>query len=333
MKKILKTLKLKWTEYLLEIIVIVIGILVAFMLNNWNENRNKEKLVTEILLEVQNDLVVNIERADEVLLFYKRKDSLISYALSDTIDITAMYKPQTLPVIYKSFAILDNGFNRLMQNGDHTSEKYKSIMADLKELFVANKNLVEKYNEEMKQVAFDHLNDMKNQTSWYYKFYYTNEYASDSEAQAYLLSDIYKNRLTHYWNIGIADHYTQVQIFRINSARAYNEIVNLLGTKANSGSVNPNFPIDTDDYKDWLGVYHATNSTNKSVSFEIVIENNTLFSIVNNERKSEIFPISKAFFLVANRDEFNSIRIDKNGNVNGINTRYKMTDFEWTKEK
>ena len=44
MRKLFETLKRKWTEYLLEILVIVIGIIVAFTLNNWNLNRtNLEK--------------------------------------------------------------------------------------------------------------------------------------------------------------------------------------------------------------------------------------------------------------------------------------------------
>lgn len=72
MKKLLETLKHKWAEYLLETIVIVVGILVAFGLNNWNENRQSRAKEIEVLYEIidalSSDSVTlnyNIERHNE----------------------------------------------------------------------------------------------------------------------------------------------------------------------------------------------------------------------------------------------------------------------------
>ena len=61
MKKIIETLKRKWTEYLLDIIVIIIGILGAFALNSWNEDRianiSQKESLKKLTFDLESDII------------------------------------------------------------------------------------------------------------------------------------------------------------------------------------------------------------------------------------------------------------------------------------
>jgi len=71
MKKILKTLKRKWAEYLLEMLVIVIGILGAFLLNNWNEDRKSEVIKKQLLESMITEFEYNLTALDSASVFDK----------------------------------------------------------------------------------------------------------------------------------------------------------------------------------------------------------------------------------------------------------------------
>jgi hypothetical protein len=86
MKTILATLKLKWAEYLIEIMVITIGILGAFTLNNWNTNRMEGLQGQEIIRNIHEDLnntIKEFEKLNEIRGYVIESTSLL-LALSPT---------------------------------------------------------------------------------------------------------------------------------------------------------------------------------------------------------------------------------------------------------
>ena len=60
MKRIISTLKEKWPDYILEILVLIIGIFGAFELANYGENKNRRKAELEILKGCKIELVTDL---------------------------------------------------------------------------------------------------------------------------------------------------------------------------------------------------------------------------------------------------------------------------------
>ena len=60
MKKIIDLLKEKWGEYVMEILVIIIGIFGAFILNDWNEKRKEKENFLILTEQLYNSIYTDI---------------------------------------------------------------------------------------------------------------------------------------------------------------------------------------------------------------------------------------------------------------------------------
>ena len=87
MKKFIELIKEKWGEYVIEILVITLGIFGAFILNNWNESRKQNerfKIFTEQLYTaVDKDLDFYINQE----IYYDQQINFIRDILDNNIKV------------------------------------------------------------------------------------------------------------------------------------------------------------------------------------------------------------------------------------------------------
>ncbi len=89
MKRLLTTLKDKWSEYLLEIIVLIVGIYGAFALESWNEGRKAEEEFRIIITTVKTDILSDIQEFDSAEVKYSADLKRMGLMILDSLPMEA----------------------------------------------------------------------------------------------------------------------------------------------------------------------------------------------------------------------------------------------------
>ena len=120
-----------------EIALVVIGILIALQINNWNENNKNENEVKNALVELNadleydlniiNDVITRIERADiaSVDLLNKLKKP------KDSIDLVALFHNIFSSQALGVFGSTDVAYNNLLAQGNIDLIKNSDLKRDL----------------------------------------------------------------------------------------------------------------------------------------------------------------------------------------------------------
>ena len=129
----------KFSKYLIyavgEIILVVIGILIALQINNWNESDKQSKKQLELLKSLRNELKADI-------LYMSREDSIYStYEEDFKLGIKLFYKSQNIKDIdtvsqftkqlWNDFAINKNTYNEMVSSGDMYKIENKPLQRNI----------------------------------------------------------------------------------------------------------------------------------------------------------------------------------------------------------
>ncbi len=225
----------KLSKYLLyaigEIVLVVIGILIALSINNRNQQQINDAKITSILKEIQQDLVRDVERSKLIFDRFIRDNSITDSILlnkSTASDYKYAHKSgHKLGFLYSDFdfVINTNGYDNLMRNIDNISEKYQPILKDLKNLYVTKKSNIVIYNSRLRETVYKNVDDNYNQYSS--PLLNLRGIVNEQTINYYLNDPHYKNMVYKYMN-DRANTTSASQSYRFKALETYSKIQALI---------------------------------------------------------------------------------------------------------
>ncbi len=258
-RKIRKELlnKNKVGKYLLyafgEIILVIIGILIALNLNQRSEQKKAEAKIDAIFEDVLIELKTNINNSTPIIYNYQQRDSLASLVLNTdlTYDDYANKDSRNLWRIatsWSSYDITFNAYNVLMTNIDAIPEKYSKAVFILNGLHTKIRPTIDKYNKKIEVLVDKNFDEFEKNYTWYSEA----DYTKSKEAIDYRLHDYrYKNMVKRVYGEAVITHRTNVAFYRTYAIECYKEIASVLNKSLDSISFLP----DVNILEGYVGTY------------------------------------------------------------------------------
>ena len=273
--------KNKVGKYLLyafgEIILVIIGILIALNLNQHSEQKKAEAKIDAIFEDILEDLETDIIQENVVLNFFRRKDSLLSVVLNTNLTYED-YADKNSTSIWRvdrtnwPYDITDNAYNLLMVNIDAIPEKYSQSVAFLNQLYGPRRRNLEKYINKLEEHV-EASNDMLVEMPWFTE----TDFKKSKEAIEYHLNDYrYKNRVKKYQMIAIRNLRTNLVRYRTTAIDSYKEIASIL----NKSIESLDFVISEGVLQSYVGTY--ISKTNPDIKAELTIDGNGFFIVARD---------------------------------------------------
>jgi hypothetical protein len=193
-----------------EIILVVIGILIALSINNWNENKKSENQLNNIYNEVESNLKSDLSNIDYVIKQYEllelRLEKMIvvqySSALLDSINATnySDFIPSKRDINnFIPFEIQDKGIGLIKTYNDFNTSENKDITNEIIQFY----KIAEPLNMVLDKLKEESFNNIKyfEQFSWYPD--YMNIKYNIGTIEFFAKNGIFKNKVVTYKLIAI----------------------------------------------------------------------------------------------------------------------------------
>lgn len=282
----------RFNKYLLyaigEIVLVVIGILIAIKINDWNSKIANEKKIKLILNQVATELDANILTAETIVDYYTEKDSIFDLVLSEKTNIENFDYNRDSAQLYLLFTAGQfnaerKGFDILVENLDNIPKNFNEIVRDLQELHKKTLISIGNSYKRMDYISDTFRTHLTYKTTWFYQFYRKDAIINDTIIKYFYNNATYKNNLTWY-RTAMTNNYTKKLRSFIHEARRVKQLIN---TKVN---LNDNPKVDylnnVSNQNKIIGTYYDSVSDKK---IKIYLNNDDLMITLPNGNDSKLY--------------------------------------------
>ncbi len=190
-----------------EILLVVIGILIALQINNWNEGRKDKIYKNKVYAQVQQDLQRDILHIDNIIELYKEKNERLEEIINreipksyyDTINESNFkYCKKCLCDItyYNNFSYSDKGYQLLkLLNESHNTEN-DTLSYKILDFYKAFIPLFEHDIQMLTEIMNETIDEFQ-KYDWYVDWAYYNAYNKDYLKYIFE-SEEYRNKCVRY---------------------------------------------------------------------------------------------------------------------------------------
>jgi hypothetical protein len=184
-----------------EIVLVVVGILIALQFNNWNEERKDEASLRRIHIAVKEDLKIDIASIDELTSSEERRDSIITKILERKItkeDYKSCEYCRRVIVGYPEFDLQLRGLNLLKNNSNQIDIDNEDLSSTILNFYNGINKEIEPVQLMLEEDTNANYFHFKNNVSWFSDYH---DMTYNEEFVDYALTS--------------ADYYNRVSSFRI----------------------------------------------------------------------------------------------------------------------
>ena len=210
----------RFSKYMLyavgEIALVMIGILLALQVNNWNEQRKINNEIERVLTLFEQELETNIKECNSFLRYGYVMDSI--QGLFNKELVTPEMLRENPGLMYRDFGtrtinFLEERLNELISMEKRMPRQYQHIIPQLHVLKTRIES--QKYWEsEALKLAMSRAKERIDELPWAYK----EDSLSVEKAINYVLNNpFYRNKVRHYYNLQLDENVWDASLIRTSS--------------------------------------------------------------------------------------------------------------------